>query len=322
MSFKSLKQNAQKYTAALEEKIQDENKSGYESDPNDWYPGVDKAGNGQHLIRFLPRITDEDIEYARWWSFSFLDPNSKKWYIENCRFSLNKSSDPVMDFNKKLWDSVEDSESAKLHPNRVQARRQARKQNYRANIFVIEDGVNPENNGKVKKFKFGKWVYDKIDGLMFPKFANKKKINPFDLWAGANFRIEIFTERKDGENMRNYSGSGFESPGPLADDDEMEKIFNQIAGNQEWSIKKYLEESNFKSYDELLKRLDEVVKIKTSDWTPDLTSIAQTSVNANAGTFKKQDQPKTAEVKTTNVPKDESSDFFANLKSGDDAIPF
>lgn len=326
MSFASLKQNSAKYTQSLQDKITEENKSGFETDPNDWYPGVDKAGNGMHLIRFLPRISEDDLEYVRWWSHNFQDPNTKKYYIENCRFTLDKAADPVMEFNRKLWESVEESPSAKYHANRIQATRQSRKLNYRTNIYVIEDSANPENNGTVKKFKFGKWAFDKIEGVIKPVFANKKAINPFDLWKGANFRIEVISEMKDGKKQRNYSGSAFETPTPLDNDEKMEEIFNRIGSNTEWSLRKYIEEAQFKSYDDLKKHLDMVVGFDTGAWNPKMVSISQSSVNVSAGTF---DTTKTtAHVEV--APKEhakativESNDFFASLKSGgEDAIPF
>jgi hypothetical protein len=310
VDFKKLKNNRLDNLKKLQEETQKLNETGYETDPDDWYPGVDKVGNGYALIRFLPRINDEDLEYSRWWSHNFQDPNTKKWYIENCRFTLDKSSDPVMEFNKKLWDSVEDSPSAKFHPNRIQATRQSRKINYRANIFVVEDGVNPENNGKTKKFKFGKWAFDKIEGLMFPKFAGKKAINPFDLWDGANFRIEIISETKDGKKQRNYSTSAFEKPEPLASDDEMEKIFESIQG---WSVKSYLSPSNFKEYDVLKKRLDEVVGYDTSLWTS--KGLKKEEVNLPKNT-KKVEEKEDVSV--------ESDDFFKSIRenSEEDTIPF
>jgi hypothetical protein len=325
LSFASLKQNRAKYTEILQNKITEENKTGYEADPLDWYPAIDKAGNGLHMIRFLPQISDDDIPYVRWWSHNFQDLKTKKYYIENCLYSLDKSADPVMEFNRKLWDSVEDSPSAKFHRNRIQATRQARKLNYRANIYVIEDSVNPENNGKVKKFKFGKWAFDKIEGVIKPKFTNKKPIDPFDLWTGANFRIEIFSETKDGKKQRNYSGCAFETPEPLGDEDFMESVFNQIAGNPEWSIKKYLNKDQFKSYEELKKRLDDVVGFDTGAWTPEVSDNGG-SVNVSAGSFTSKNTLKVSETKPSEESKnpiDQSNDFFANLKTDvDDDIPF
>jgi hypothetical protein len=322
MSFKDLKKNRADSFKKLIDETEALNENDYAPDPDSWYPGVDKVGNGTATIRFLPAINDEDKDFIRWWTHNFQDPNTKKWYIENCLFSINKNADPVMAFNKKLWDSVEDSESAKLHPNRIQATRQARKINYRSNIFVVDDGVNPENNGKVKKFKYGKWCFDKIEGLMFPKFAGKKAVNPFDLWEGSNFVVEIFSEVKGGKKQRNYTGSHFETTvGPLADEKKMEEIFNSIQG---WSLKAYLDPKNFKSYDELKKHLDEVVGYDTDKWT---ASGSRQVVNAPVEAKKQAAvAPKTQKELPSAQEQaveegDNSEDFFNNLKD-DDPLPF
>ena len=315
VDFKNLKKNRAAAFEKLQEYNEQLNDSGFEKDPDDWYPGVDKAGNGLAIIRFLPAINDDDLDYVRWWEHNFQDPTTKKWYIENCLYTLNKGKDPVMEFNKKLWDSVEDSESAKEHPNRKQATRQARKTNYRANIFVIDDTVNPEHNGKAKKFQYGKWCQDKIDALIFPKFAGKTKINPFDLWDGANFVIEVTSEMKGGKKQRNYSTSHFENPGALADDKTMEEIFNSIQG---WSLKEYLNPSRFKPYADLKKRLDEVVGFDTAKWTPN--GIRQTVREPEAQPKQSTSVAAKQQKEVQASEQDESEDFFNNLK--DDAIPF
>ncbi len=311
MSFKDLKKNRANDFKKLQENVEGLKKNNFEADPNEWYPTVDKSGNGLATIRFLPKINEDDLDFARWWSHEFKDPTTGKWYIENCLFTLDESADPVMEFNKKLWDSVVNSDSAKDHPNRKQATRQARKIHFVSNIFVIDDPLNPENNGKCKKFKYGKWAMDKIEGVLFPKFAGKKSINPFDLWEGVNFNIEIFSEKKDGKFQRNYNNSNFDKePSQLADDAKLEKIYEEY---KDWSIKSYLSPKNFKSYADLKKRLDEVVGYDTGTW--------------NAKSAEKQSfassEPKQQKSVKQEVIADESEDFFNNLKRDiDDDIPF
>jgi hypothetical protein len=82
---------------------------------------------------------------------------------------------------------------------------------------------------------------------MNPQFADEEAVNPFDLWAGANFKLKI----RNVEGYRNYDKSEFDKAGPLKNDDsELEAIWKK-----EHSLQTFLDPSNFKSYDELKAKL-------------------------------------------------------------------
>ena len=151
--------------------------------------------------------------------------------------------------NSRLWNESSDDNS----PGRKQARAQKRKLGYICNVYIIQDQLNPENNGKVKLFKFGKKIFDKLNEAMNPQFADEEPMNPFCLWTGANFKLKI----RNVEGYRNYDKSEFASAGPLFDDDkEMEAVWKQ-----EHSLQAFLDPSNFKSYDELKAKLHRVLGI-------------------------------------------------------------
>jgi hypothetical protein len=54
-----------------------------------------------------------------------------------------------------LWNSG-------IEANKEIVRKQKRKLNYVANIYIVSDPKHPENEGKVMLFKFGKKIFDKI----------------------------------------------------------------------------------------------------------------------------------------------------------------
>jgi hypothetical protein len=86
---------------------------------------------------------------------------------------------------------------------------------------------------------------------MNPEFEDEKPTNPFDLWAGANFKLKI----RKVEGYRNYDKSEFEEPAPLLDDDDdMEAIWKS-----EHSLAELVAADKFKSYDELKRRLEKVL---------------------------------------------------------------
>jgi hypothetical protein len=213
------------------------------TDDRFWQPTVDKAGNGTATIRFLPAPKGEDVPWVQIWSHGFKNEKNGQWYIENSLTTIGKS-DPVSDYNTKLWNSGFESDKAI-------ARAQKRKLNYISNIIVVKDPEHPENEGKVFLYKYGQKVFDKIKDAMKPEDQDETPFNPFDLWEGANFKLII---RKEA-GFRNYDKSKFTSQSEVSsDEDELQKIWET-----EHSLQEFLKPENFKTYDELKARLDKVL---------------------------------------------------------------
>lgn len=244
MSFSTLKKNSnsafEKLTRELEKISSTESSTG---DDRFWKPELDKSGNGYAVIRFLPAPEGEDIPWVKVFSHAFQGPGG--WYIENSLTTLGKS-DPVGDLNRELWNSGSDKD-------KEIARKQKRKLSYYSNIYVVKDPVNPQNEGKVFLFKFGKKIFDKIMGAMQPEFEDESPVNPFDLWQGADFKLKIM--KKDG--YWNYDKSEFASAGTLGnfDDSELESLYKK-----EHSLSAFTDPSNFKTYEDLEKRMNLVLK--------------------------------------------------------------
>lgn len=262
MDFAKLKANAGlKSLTKLAEEVKKLDSNEKKSDERFWKPAVDKAGNGYAVIRFLPPHKDEDIPYVRMFDHGFKGPGG--WYIENSLTTLGQP-DPVSEFNSKLWNSTEDDKS----PERKQVRDQKRRLHYISNIYVVTDPANPQNEGKVFLFKYGKKLFQKVKEAIEPPFDEKGRtkdnpaydpqnaFNPFCFWTGANFELKI----RKWEGYQNYDQSGFKAPGPLADDEELAKIHAQ-----EYKLLDFHKPENFKSYDELKARL---LKVLGKEETP------------------------------------------------------
>jgi hypothetical protein len=246
-SFEQLKRSRQDSFSKLTEQLEklNDKKSYAKDDANYWKPEVDKAGNGFAVIRFLPAPQGEDVPFVQMFDHGFQGP-SGKWYIENSLTTIG-GKDPVSELNSQLWNSTKDDD----HPNRQQARKQKRRLSYIANVYVVKDPAHPENEGKVFLYKFGKKIWDKIQAVMYPEFEGDEAVNPFDLWEGANFRLKI----RQVAGYRNYDQSQFDPKTALLDDDaKLESVWAS-----EHSLKKIVDPSNFKSYDELKKHLDMVL---------------------------------------------------------------
>ena len=212
-----------------------------------WKPVMDKTGNGFAIIRFLPAPKGEELPWAKLWNHAFQGPTGQ-WYIENSLTTIGQN-DPVSEHNSALWNSGVESD-------KEIARKQKRKLQYYSNIYVVKDGANSENEGKVFLYRYGKKIFDKIMETMQPAFPDETPVNPFDFWEGADFKLKL--RKVDG--YWNYDKSEFADPSALSKkDDELEEIWGK-----QYSLKEFTDNSNFKSYDELKKRLDVVLSGTTT----------------------------------------------------------
>ena len=249
MSFANLKKQSRlgSLTSKLTSEIEKMNKGTTNgADERLWKLEVDKAGNGYAVIRFLPAPDGEELPWAKVWSHAFQGPGG--WYIENSLTTLGQK-DPVSEYNRLLWNSGSDED-------KDQARKQKRKLSYISNIYVVKDPANPQNEGKVFLYKFGKKIFDKITAAMQPEFEDEEAIDPFDFWQGANFKLKA----KNVAGYRNYDSSEFAAQSPLLnDDDAMESLWKK-----QFSLAEIVAPDQFKTYDELKTRLDYVLGNKKS----------------------------------------------------------
>ena len=292
MSFAKLKQQSGK--KSLEQLTTQLTKlSGTQESKSDdrfWYPEVDKAGNGYAIIRFLPAPGSEDVPFVRVWGHGFKGKSTGLWYIENSLSTIGKP-DPVGEYNTQLWNSTTDDNS----PARKQARDQKRKLTYISNVYVVSDPAKPQNEGKVFLFKYGKKIFDKLKEAMEPQFADEEAINPFDLWAGANFKLKI----RNLEGYRNYDKSEFADKSALYDGDDakLEELWKK-----EYSLAEFVEKKQFKSYEQLKGRLDKVLGFdgaqvaSSRKATDEPISLTEADVSA-----------------LDNVEQDEDLDYFKSL---------
>ena len=231
-----------------------------------------------------PSLVD-DIVWSVWKHIVGENPNTRLTNLYQHKRS---------EYNSVLWNSGVESQ-------KEQARKQKRRLHYISNIYIVHDSAEPANNGKVMLFKYGKKIFDKINDLMNPQFQDEKPVNPFDMWEGANFKLKIRTV----EGYPNYEKSEFDNPGPLASDDEMEKIYSQVI-----ALEKFVDPSRFKSYDELKTKLHRVLGISTSS-----SSVTQkASVRKN---IEEDDNEESAPWtnNTINEEEDDEFEFFKKLAS-------
>lgn len=304
MSFAKLKRNRKKSLEILVDQAQKATGGNRNrDDENFWKPTRDKSGNGYAVIRFLPS-PEEGTFWTQYWDHGFQGPTGL-WYIERSRSSLGPDErDPVAEHNGRLWNSGVESD-------KEIARKQKRRLHYVANVLVIADPANPDNEGKVFLYQFGKKIFDKLVEAMQPEFEDETAVNPFDMWEGADFKIKI----RKVEGWVNYDKSEFDSPSPLLDGDEekLEEIYNKTH-----SLAQFTDAKNYKSYDDLLARYNRVLG--------ENSNVTRTAEEVD---LDKSDKPKAQKAATepeirssqssSNDDKDDDEDlsYFQNLIKDD-----
>ena len=294
MSFKDLKKQSKlgSLTQKLVKEVEKMNNNGASGDDRLWKLDVDKSGNGYAVIRFLPAPEGEDLPFVKLYSHAFQGPGG--WYIENSLTTLGQK-DPVSEFNTTLWNNGTDA-------GKETARKQKRKLTYISNIYVVKDPANPENEGKVFLYKYGKKIFDKLTAAMQPEFEDEEAIDPFDFWQGANFKLKA----KNVAGYRNYDSSEFAAQSPLLDDDDaLEALWKK-----QNSLQEFVGADQFKSYEDLKKRLGYVLGNKTQ-----VRQDPETIDEDNDRGF--AEEIVTTATKSTPSPKEEEDDdalsYFAQL---------
>ena len=295
MSFKDLKKQSKlgSLTAKLVKEVEKMNNTGGNADDRIWKLDVDKGGNGYAVIRFLPAPEGEDLPFVKLYSHAFQGPGG--WFIENSLTTLGQK-DPVSEYNSLLWNNGTDA-------GKETARKQKRKLTYVSNIYVVKDPANPDNEGKVFLYKYGKKIFDKLTAAMQPEFEDEEAIDPFDFWQGANFKLKA----KNVAGYRNYDSSEFAAVSPLLDDDDaLEGLWKK-----QFSLAEIVAADQFKSYEDLKKRLEYVLGSKRPAQDPDVFEEDNDRGEAEELVTAAVSAPQT--TSTVDKEEDDALSYFAKL---------
>lgn len=221
------------------------------SKDDEWSISKDKDGNGAAVIRFIASKDGELFQEVR--SHGYKNKSANRWYIENCPKTLDwEKSCPACEHGQNLlagrdYKTLPKDEQDRIKPFFANT-------SYWANILVETDPANPENEGKVFKYRFGKKILEKIMARAAddPLDEKIKGINVFDHIDGASFKLVV----KKVSGFPNYDTSSFKDPAPLCGGDQ-KKIDALIASGHDIGYMTTV--ANFKEYSELKKKFYAVV---------------------------------------------------------------
>jgi hypothetical protein len=217
-----------------------------------WKPTVDKAGNSEAIIRFLPQKDLELAPIIMYFSHGF--KHKGKWFFENCPSTISKDC-PACEHAQPLWEKYNDSNK---DTDKAAASKFSRGRTYVANILVIKDPAKPDNEGKVFLYRFGTKINSKILGKIAPESELEEAVLVYDMWEGQNFLVKV---KKVG-GYQNYDDSKFYDKicAVGKNDNVIEKVYDEIR-----TLTEFTDAKAFKSYEDLKKKF---LRIMSGDAIP------------------------------------------------------
>lgn len=275
-------------------------------DETEWKLQKDKAGNGSAKLRFLPSPTGEYFVETRDHGFKIKDA----WYIERCPKTLDwENPCPACEYADALkkgreWDHIPESEQAGIRPI-------FGKTSYWANVLVEKDPENPENEGKIFKYRFGKKILEKIyNRAIDDPIDGTKGINVFDPVEGASFTLRC----KKVKGFFNYDDSSFGMPESLFGGDA-DKIDELIKSGQ--NINEERGEKKFSSYEDANKKLKRLIGGKNVV-IPDAPPVKESHIDKEE---KQYDSSEGVDIPEGNED-DDAFNYFKQLADTGDDVPF
>lgn len=250
-----LKKNRGANLKNLQKKLEESSQGGAPRDERIWKPKFNpEKGKGTAIVRFLPPVEGDPFVEVK--SYSFNGPGGNYWDLA---LQTIGEKDPIQLAAISAFCKAKHDGDERL---RSQAKKWLPGSKFYANVYIIKDEENPENEGKVKIFMFGKQIYNFIEKAIQPEFDDVDPYDPFDLWEGADFKIRMVGKKipdsKDSSKMvtvPNYENSEFDRPSEFmdGDEDQLEEIVEQTH-----DLSEFVDPKKFKSFDEVAERFKAV----------------------------------------------------------------
>lgn len=241
--------------------------------------------NNTYTVRLLPNMEDPSKTFFHYYVHGW-ESFTTGQYISFVSPQTFNERDPIAEYRYKIYKTGTEAEKQK-------ARSIIRSEKWLVNVLVVDDPVNPDNNGKVKLMRFGKQLHkiimDAISGEDSDQFGSRV----FDLSSnGCNLRVRI----DDQGGFPTYVASKFLMPSEISGIDSDDVYASTRTLDDVFSIK---------SYDELQQGLNE--HFHGADESS-VASTPVTSVQASTPAPAVVENSPRPEVKTEPVVEDSSLD--------------
>jgi hypothetical protein len=215
----------------------------YAKDERFYTLAKDKDGNGAALIRFLPD-SEKGMIQKLFKINTTIVKNGKKRFVSEFSPATIGQPCPFQERWQELWNSG-DKDGAKMFGRGIR---------YVANIKVLKDPANPENEGKIFLYEMSGAMKDKIQSAVDPSEQDralgaqpKELFNPL---RGNSFRL---VARKGANGQINYDNSEVINE-VTSVYDSVEQALEDIKTNTH-TLSDLLKTESFMSYEELQNKM-------------------------------------------------------------------
>ena len=212
-----------------------------------------KVGN-TFTVRLLPFAKDPSKTFFHYYNHGW-NSFATGQYVQTLSPQTFGERDPIAEERFKVLRTGSEEEKEKMSAVR-------RLEKWLVNVYVIDDPVNPDNNGKVKILRYGKQLQKIITEAIEGEDAEEFGPRIFDLGSeGVNFKIKV---EQQGD-FPTYVSSRFTAAGKVdLSEDQQKDIYDGVFD--------LTEVFTLKSYDDLKEMFNEHYYCKTEDTTPETTA--------------------------------------------------
>ena len=206
-----------------------------------WSISKDDQGKGAAIIRLL--VDKDKVPFINIYNCGLREYNEtdKKyyWFIRDLPSTI-KAPDPL----EELWSALYNHSA----DGREEAKNFGRRESFITNILVVKDPGNPENDGKIFLWKFGKKLLDKFMTALNPseqeRELGEKPKELFHPLRGNNIALKI----KNVAGFPNFDDTNIQSESAAFKSEEEAK---DAILNKTYSLKEFCSPESFESYDKL-----------------------------------------------------------------------
>lgn len=206
-----------------------------------WSISKDDQGKGAAIIRLL--VDKDKVPFINIYNCGLREYNEtdKKyyWFIRDLPSTI-KAQDPL----EELWSALYNHSA----DGREEAKNFGRRESFITNILVVKDPGNPENDGKIFLWKFGKKLLDKFMTALNPseqeRELGEKPKELFHPLRGNNIALKI----KNVAGFPNFDDTNIQSESAVFKSEEEAK---DAILNKTYSLKEFCSPESFESYDKL-----------------------------------------------------------------------
>lgn len=166
------------------------------------------AGNS-YLVRLLPNVDSPENTFFHYYHYGWNSVSTGQ-YVEAISPKTWGDPDPVEGERIKLYRNKSDKNAIEL------AKNISTKEKWLVNVLVVDDPVNPENNGTIKILRYGPQLGKIIQSAIDGEDSDEYGAAVFDISEnGSNLRIKVESTKEGSRSFVNYSSSRFLRPSAI-----------------------------------------------------------------------------------------------------------